>query len=73
MLQKPLVVNALEELEMLTQDDLERERYEARRKAQLDNTGIKSARMEGLEEGLLKGQQEGERIGRIHLFERLLG
>ena len=46
---------------MLTQTDLERERYETRRKAQLDyNTGIKVARMEGRAEAL------------IHLCERLL-
>jgi len=49
---------------MLTQTDLERERYEARRKAQLDyNTGLKVARMEGRAEGA---------IDRIHLCERLL-
>ncbi len=40
---------------MLTQTDLERERYEARRKAQLDyNTGIKVARMEGVAEGQIR-------------------
>jgi hypothetical protein len=55
------VLRAVEELKMLTQTDLERERYEARRKAQLDyNTGLKVARM------------EGEKIGLIHAFERLL-
>ena len=44
---------------------MERERYGARRKAQLDyNTGLKVARMEG--------RAEGEMIGRIHLCERLL-
>jgi hypothetical protein len=60
-LQKPLIVRALEELEMLTKTDEERERYEARRKAQLDhNTGLKVARL------------EGEKIGMIHLCERLL-
>ena len=49
---------------MLAQTDVERERYEARRKAQLDyNTGLKVAHMEG--------RAEGE-IGRIHLCERLL-
>jgi len=38
----------LEELKMLTQTDLDRERYEARRKALLDyNTGMKVARLEG--------------------------
>jgi predicted transposase/invertase (TIGR01784 family) len=59
--EQPLVLRAVEELKMLTQTDLERERYEARRKAQLDyNTGLKVARM------------EGEKIGLIHAFERLL-
>ena len=62
---------------MLTQTDLERERYEARRKAQLDyNTGLKVARMEGQEQGLKQGREEGriqgEKIGSIHTMERLL-
>src|SRR5438874_110053 len=35
--QHPLARRALEELKMFTQADLERERYEARRKAQLDH------------------------------------
>jgi predicted transposase/invertase (TIGR01784 family) len=82
--QEPLVLRALEELQMLAQTDLERERYEARRKALLDyNTAVKVARMEGREEGreegrvkgreegLMEGRAEGE-IGRIHLCERLL-
>ncbi len=67
-LEQPLVRRALEELKMLSQTDLEREQYEARRKAQLDyNTGLKVARMEG--------REEGEKIGlvrAIHLFERTL-
>jgi hypothetical protein len=68
-LQQPLVLRALEELKMLTQTDLERERYEARRKAQLDqNTLVKVARLEGREEG----RTQGEQIGVIHLCERLL-
>jgi hypothetical protein len=59
----------VEELIVLAQTDLERERYEARRKAQLDyNTGLKVARMEGWEEG----RSHGEKIGRINLCERLL-
>jgi len=63
--QQALVRRAVEELQMLTQTDLERERYEARRKAQLDiNTGLKVARLEG--------REEGEKIGMIHLCERLL-
>ena len=57
---------------MLTQTHVERERYEARRKAQLDyNTGLKVARLEGLEEGLHKGQA-AEKIHTIHLLERKL-
>jgi predicted transposase/invertase (TIGR01784 family) len=67
--QRPLVLRAMEELKMLAQNDVERERYEARRKAQLDfNTAVKVARLEGREEG----RAEGELIGRIHLCERLL-
>jgi hypothetical protein len=54
----------VEELKMLTQNDIERERYEARRKAQLDYaSGLEAARQEG--------RIEGE-IGRVHLCERLL-
>jgi hypothetical protein len=63
-LQQPLVLRALEELQMLAQTDAERERYEARRKALLDySTAVKVARMEGRAEGA---------IDRIHLCERLL-
>jgi predicted transposase/invertase (TIGR01784 family) len=54
-LRQPLVLLALEELKMLTQDHLERERYEARRKAQLDyNTGLKVARLEGEKMGFIR-------------------
>ena len=63
--------------EMLSQTDAEREGSEARRKAQLDyNTGLKVARLESREEGrlqaLLEGRLKGEKIGVIHLLERLL-
>ena len=62
--QHPPVRRAVEELMMLTQTDHERERYEARRKAQLDyNTGLKVARLEG---------QAAEKIHTIHLLERKL-
>lgn len=68
-LQQPLVLRALEELQMLKQTDQERELYEARRKAQLDyNTGLKVSRIEGMEEGFARG----EKIGAIHAYERLL-
>jgi predicted transposase/invertase (TIGR01784 family) len=64
-LDRPLVRRACEELKMLSQTDQERERYEARRKWQLDyNTGMKVARLEGREEGRREGRLEGEQIGR---------
>jgi predicted transposase/invertase (TIGR01784 family) len=64
-LERPLVRRAFEELKMLSQTDLERERYEARRKALLDeNTRLKVARLEGL--------AKGEKIGVIHFLERVL-
>ena len=56
--QQPMVMRALEELKMLTQTDLERERYEARRKVQLDyNTDLKEARMDGHAEGTVEALQ----------------
>lgn len=61
---------------MLTQTELERERYEARRKAQLDyNTLQKAAHLEGREVGLAEGLAEGRaegKIGIIRFCERLL-
>jgi hypothetical protein len=71
------VLRAFEELKMLTQDELERERYESRFKAQLDDqTRLKVARMEGREEGhqvgLEEGLTQGEKIGTIHVYQRLL-
>ncbi len=54
---------------MVTQTELERERYEARRKAQMDfASGMEEARLDGLE----KGRIEGEKIGIIHVCERML-
>jgi predicted transposase/invertase (TIGR01784 family) len=67
-LERPLVRRALEELKMLSQTDLEREQYEARRKAQLDhNTALKVAQIEregAREEGRREGREEGRRQGR---------
>lgn len=63
-LQTPQVQRALGELTMLTQSDLERERYEARLKWQRDERSrLTSAREEGRREEVLK---------RIHLCQRLL-
>jgi flagellar biosynthesis/type III secretory pathway protein FliH len=77
----PLIARAVEELKMLTQTDIERERYESRRKAQLDhNSEMKAARMQGLAEGRVEGRVEGrteglskgQMIGVIQLCEQLL-
>ncbi len=71
-LEQPLVKRAMEELQMLTQTDLERERYEARLKAQSDLiTSIDAARREGREEGRESGRAE-EKIATILFCERLL-
>lgn len=70
---------------MLNQTDLERERYESRRKAQFDeNTRLKVAALaiaeaeerglaKGLEKGLEEGLEKGGPIGAIQLCQQLLG
>jgi len=77
-LAQPGIVKAVEILKMLTQSDIEREKYEARLKYQLDEhsliTGATRAAMregmregiqEGMREGLLKGKVEGKQIGTL--------
>ena len=59
---QPMLLRAVEELKMLTTDELERERYESRLKAQRDHTS-------GLDSAELKGEQ----IGTIRTFEKVLG
>ena len=72
-LQQPPIIRAVEELKMLTQSDVERERYESRRKAQLDyNSGMNSARREGEEIGEKIGKEIGRKIGAIQAYERML-
>lgn len=57
---------------MLSQTNIERERYESRRKAQMDyDSGLKGARLEGEAEGEARGKAEGK-IGTIQFCERLL-
>ncbi len=64
-LRTPAVQRAMEALAMMSQNELERERYQARLKEQRDRVSyIKDAREQGL--------QEGEVVGRIHLCQRLL-
>ena len=50
---------------MLTQTEIERERYEARRKAQLDYSS-------GMNSALRQGQMIGEQIATIRAYERML-
>jgi predicted transposase/invertase (TIGR01784 family) len=105
----PEIQQAMEVLTMLTQSDLERERYEARLKLERDRIsfekrmqrlategreqgraeGREEGRAEGREEGRAKGREEGraegreegreegraigEVIGRIHVYQELLG
>ena len=68
-LRQPSIMRAVEELTMLTQSDIERERYESRRKAQMDHiSAINAARLQGE----LAGREKGELIGAIHLCQSLL-
>jgi predicted transposase/invertase (TIGR01784 family) len=72
-LRRPIFQRAVEELQMLTKNDIERELYEARRKAQLDQvSSLKDARLDGREEGRILGRGEGVQIGRIRTLEQVL-
>lgn len=60
----PEFQKALGELQMMTQSELEKERYEARLKLQRDiSSGLTHAREEGLKRGLIK---------HVHSFQRVL-
>jgi len=68
---------AMKELEMLTQDETERERYESRLKAIRDERGmllrgLEEGRAKGLAEGRAEGIRQGELIGQIRQTEKLL-
>jgi predicted transposase/invertase (TIGR01784 family) len=73
----PEIRQALQELRTMNEIEQERERYEARLKAQRDARWFSRqpelARAEGLKEGLEKGRTEGEWVGVVHLCQRLLG
>jgi predicted transposase/invertase (TIGR01784 family) len=76
-LEHPTIVRAIEELKMLTQSDIEREKYESRRKFQLDQDSAiigaaREAKLEGQREGQREGKEIGERIGLIHAYEQVL-
>jgi predicted transposase/invertase (TIGR01784 family) len=80
-LQSPAVKRAMEVLLMLTQNELERQRYLDRLKAERDQfsylhdareDGLKEGRKEGLQQGLQQGLEQGEIVGRIHAYQRVL-
>lgn len=80
----PGIRRALEDLTVLTQDQLERERYESRLKAQRDersrllyaeDEGMARGMARGLEQGLEQGREEGRTeilVRHIHFCQRLL-
>jgi hypothetical protein len=58
---------------MLTQSDLERERYEARLKYRRDqNAMLHDAELTGEERGEKRGQERGVLMGTVNLSERIL-
>jgi hypothetical protein len=68
-LQVPPLHRAMEVLRMVTQSDLERERYEARLKFQRDmNSRLRDSREDGEKAGL----ERGVLIGRVQAYEGLL-
>jgi len=81
-LRKPLIMKALQELEMVTHDEIKRIRYEERLESERTYAyNMRMSKQEGRQEGEMIGQQKGEKIGRqegvkigaIQMLERLLG
>lgn len=79
-LEKPEIITALQELNMLSQDDIERERYEARMRVLRDEksrqlyyqTAEEEAMRKGLERGLEQGLEQGRRDEAFNLVLRQL-
>jgi predicted transposase/invertase (TIGR01784 family) len=78
---KPSIRRAIEELAMISQDELERERYKSRLKKQRDDAFFSEAiRAEALAKGLAEGRTEGRTegqakakiIGRIQTTQQML-
>ncbi len=59
-LQNPSIQHAVKELSMFTQDDIQREIYESRRKAAMDES---SARFDAFDRGLQEGEKKGKLEG----------
>lgn len=70
-LKNPEICKAIEALIMLSQDDIERLRYQARQKSLLDEKSrLHSAHLDGIEEGLSKGREEGFEQGLVQGLEQ---
>jgi hypothetical protein len=80
-LEVPAIRHALGEMQMMTQSELERERYEARLKWQRDYAAaMDDARRQGEARGEAKGEARGEACGKtetlvqqVQTYQRLLG
>ena len=73
-LQRPMILRALKELEMVTQDEIARIRYEDSVESERAyNFNMRMSEKKGRLEGRQEGRQEGEKIGAVRILERLLG
>jgi predicted transposase/invertase (TIGR01784 family) len=74
-LARPTIIRAVEVLRMITQSDIEREKYEARLKYQLDQNTLNNALRRAEDtarQAEQRGEQRGKQIGLIQAFERIL-
>lgn len=70
LLDRPPIRHATEELAMITKLDLEKERYESRRKAQMDQNSFIRAAQKREEQALAKGRAEGKAEGKAEGEEK---
>ena len=71
-LQTPAIKKAMEVLRMLTQNDLDREKYEARLKFRRDeNARLSDALQRGEARGEARGVERGVLIGHVQLYEKV--
>jgi len=70
---EPIYERMMKELDMLTKDFTEWERYESRQKAIRDQMSLLEGALEqGLEKGLEQGLEQGALMGRVQLCQQLL-
>ena len=68
-LQTPPICQAVKEMKMFTQDEIERELYESRRKALMDKDSLLH---DHYEQGIQIGEQRGEQRGKYEMIKQLL-